>query len=210
MGNPDELSIRSRVGPATRVIAQQLTVVVAVTFLGGILTLFAQGFLPDAVRSFANSASGWTLITAVTVWALKPASLPAAAFGAVGFTLLVLGYTVAAGWQDLYYDPRFFGAVGLLAGPFVGVAASWLHHPGWRAALGGALLAGIGLGESTYGLLYLAGTTSPVYWTTIGALGLALLAHTVIRRAGRASIAMAACAGAAAIAGAFVLVYRTL
>ena len=191
-------------------IAAQLAVVVIVTFLLGVVTFFAQGFLPESVQSFANSASGWTIVTAVTVWAVRPRPVPAAIFGAVGFVLLTLGYTAAAAWQDLYYDPRFFSAIGLLVGPFVGLAAAWLHHPGWRAAVGGAFLAAIGIGEAVYGLLYVSGTTSPVYWAIVGVLGLSLLAFTAGWRSGRPSVAAAACAGAAAVATAFVLVYSTL
>ena len=190
--------------------ARQLAVVVAATFLAGVVTFYAQGFLPDHLQSFANSASGWTLITAGTVWALRPAPMTAAVLGAVGFVLLTLGYTMAASWQGLYYDPRFFSAVGLLVGPFVGLAATWLHRCGWPAAAGGALLAGIGIGESAYGLLYLSGTTSPVYWAIIGVLGLALIVHTAVRRSGRPAVAAAACAGCAVVATAFVLAYSAL
>lgn len=190
--------------------AGQLAVVVTVTFLAGVITFSAQGFLPGYLQSFANSASGWTLVTAGTVWVVRPAPKTAAVLGAVGFVLLTLGYTMAAAWQGLYYDPRFFSAVGLLVGPFVGLAATWLHRPGRLAAAGGALLAGIGIGESAYGLLYLSDTTSPVYWAIIGVLGLVLLVHTAARRSGRPALAAAACAGCAVIATAFVLVYSAL
>lgn len=194
---------------ARRVVAQ-LAVVVAVAFVGGGVTFFAQGFLPDVLASFANSASGWTLITAVIVWALRAQPVPAAVFGTMGFVLLVLGYTAAASSQWLYYDPRLFGVAGLLVGPFVGVGASWLHRRGWRAAVAGGFLAGIGFGESVYGLVQLAGTTSPVYWALIGALGVALLIHTAVRRAGRASIATAAWLVAAMVAATFYTVYSSL
>jgi hypothetical protein len=198
------------VTPAAARTAGQLAVVVAATFLAGVVTFSAQGFLPDSLQSFANSASGWTLVTAGLVWALRPAPVTAAVLGAVGFVLLTLGYTAAAAWQGLYYDPRFFSAVGLLVGPFVGLAATWLHRPGLPAAAGAALLAGIGIGESAYGLLYVSDTTSPVYWAIIGVLGLALLVHTAVRRSGRPALAVAACAGCAVIATAFVLVYSAL
>ncbi len=38
-------------------------IVAAASLLLGAATFFAQGSLPDALRSFANSASGWTLVT---------------------------------------------------------------------------------------------------------------------------------------------------
>jgi hypothetical protein len=203
----DEQSPRTSVAVRT---AGQLAVVVAATFLAGVLTFSAQGFLPESLQSFANSASGWTLVTAVVVWALRPASPTAAVLGAVGFVLLTLGYATAAAWQGLYYDPRFFAAVGLLVGPFVGLAATWLHRPGRPAAAGAALLAGIGIGESAYGLLHLSETTSPVYWAVIGVLGLALIVHTAVRRSGGPAVAATACAGCAVVATAFVLAYSAL
>lgn len=196
-------------GPRSSVrrLAAQLAVLVVVTFLGGVLTFFAQGLLPEGLASFANSASGWTLVTALAVWALRAAPVPAAVFGAVGFVLLVVGYAVAAGWQGLYYDPRFFGAIGLLVGPFVGLAASWLDARGWRAALGAGFLAGIGIGESAYGLVQVAATTSPVYWVLIGVVGVALLVRTAVRRA---SVGIAATGVAAAVAVMFFVVYSAL
>jgi len=42
-------------------------VVLVASFLLGGLTSYAQGFLPDAAAPFANSASGWTLLTALLV-----------------------------------------------------------------------------------------------------------------------------------------------
>lgn len=43
----------------------RIAVVAVVSFVCGVFTFFAQGFLPDAVSSFANSASGWTFVTAL-------------------------------------------------------------------------------------------------------------------------------------------------
>lgn len=193
-----------------RRVAAQVAVVVATTFLLGVLTFFAQGFLPGPLQSFANSASGWTLVTAVTVWALRPAPSIAAVLGAVGFVLLTVGYATAAASQGLYYDPRLFSVVGLVVGPFVGLAAAWLHRRGWPAAAGAALLGGIGIGESVYGLVYVSATTSPVYWVVVGVLGLVLLVHTAVRRSGGPAPAAAAVAGCAAVATAFVLAYSSL
>ncbi|MFC8800933.1 DUF6518 family protein [Streptomyces griseoincarnatus] len=160
----------------------RLGIVVVLSFLLGGLTSYAQGFLPDAFESFANSASGWTVLTALLVYWSRARTVPAAVLGAVSFVLLVLGYMVAAQVRGFVYDPLHFSVVGVVAGPFVGAAASWLRATGVRAALGTALLAGIGVGESVYGLTIIRETTSPVYWTVIGVAGLALVTVMLVRR----------------------------
>ncbi|MGW6266929.1 MULTISPECIES: DUF6518 family protein [Cellulosimicrobium] len=189
-------------------------VVLAASFLLGGLTSFAQGFLPDAAAPFANSASGWTLLTALLVaWAARDArtrTWHAAVLGAASFVLLTLGYTVAADLRGFFYDPTLFGVVGLVVGPFVGVAAAWLWRAGVRAALGTAVLAGIGLGESVYGLTTVVETTGATYWVVIGLASLVLLAAMLTRRLrGPVPVAVAA-GGTAVVATAFVLAYRAL
>jgi len=182
------------------------TAVVAVlSFLCGLSTFFSQGFLPDAVTSFANSASGWTLVTVLLLaWARVGTAL-AALLGAVSFVLLTLGYSAAAHLRDLFYDPTLFVVVGVLVGPFVGIATSWL-----RAATGTALLAGIGVGEAVYGLTVVADTTSPVYWALVGVVALALLVAMLIRRIRGVLWVLLAVVGTGVIAGAFVVVYSSL
>jgi hypothetical protein len=177
--------------------------------LGG-LTSFAQGFLPDAAAPFANSASGWTVLTASLVWWARARTWPAAALGAASFVLLVLGYTAAADLRGLHYDPTLFGVVGVVVGPFVGVAATWLRLTGLRAALGTALLAGVGLGEGVYGLTTVVETTGATYWVAVGIAALALLATMLARRVRGAVPVSVATAGTAVVATAFVLAYRAL
>jgi hypothetical protein len=112
--------------------------------------------------SFANSAGGWTLLTALLISGSRASTRLAAALGALSFLLLVLGYTVAAELEGLFYSPLLFGMVGMVAGAFIGLAATWLWAEGVRAALGTALLSGVFLGEAVYGLTLIAGSTSPV------------------------------------------------
>ncbi|MEV7962574.1 DUF6518 family protein [Oerskovia paurometabola] len=188
--------------------------VLAASFLLGGLTSFAQGFLPDAAAPFANSASGWTLLTALLVaWvagAPRARTWHAAVFGSASFVLLVVGYTVAADVRGFVYDPVLFGVVGLLVGPFVGVGAAWLRETGVRAVLGTALLAGIGLGESVYGLTTVVETTGAGYWVAIGLVSLVLLA-VMLGRALRGTLRVAlTAAGTAVVCAAFVLAYRAL
>ena len=160
----------------------QLVLVVLVAAVLGGTTSFAQGFLPDALRPFANSASGWTLLTALTVALCRARTVPSAVFGAGAFAALVLGYQVVSGLRGYPTDETLFLVVGIVVGPFIGVAASWLHRDQWRAAIGCAVLAGVALGEGAFGLLLLSEWTGWFYWTAIGLAGLGLLAHTLLRR----------------------------
>lgn len=190
--------------------AARLGIALVLSFLLGGLTSYAQGFLPDAFASFANSASGWTVLTAALVYWSRARTGPAAVLGAASFVLLVLGYMVASQVRGLVYDPLLFSVVGVVAGPFVGVTASWLRATGLRAAFGGALLAGIGVGEGVYGLTVVGDTTSPVYWTLIGVAGLALLAGLLVRRIRGALPVALAVGGTAVVAVAFHIAYTSL
>lgn len=189
----------------------RVAVVIVVSFLSGMLTFFAQSFLPDAVNSFANSASGWTFVTVlVLAWARLRTAF-AAVLGAASFVLLTLGYSTSAYLQDLAYDPTLFVVVGVLVGPFVGIATTWLRaESAWQAAAGAALLSGIGLGEGAYGLTMVADTTSPVYWSVVGAIALGLLVAMLIRRIQGVLMILLAVVGTGAIAGAFVVAYSAL
>ena len=205
-------SVAQAVPARSTILAQaaRLGTVVAAGFLLGGLTSYAQGFLPDAFASFANSASGWTVLTALLVYWSRARTLPAAVLGAVSFVLLVLGYMVAAQVRGFVYDPLLFSVVGVVVGPFVGVAASWLRASGVRAALGTALLAGIGIGEAAYGLTVIGDTTSPVYWTVIGVAGVILLGGMIVRRLRGALPVGLAAGGTVALAAAFYVAYSSL
>lgn len=213
-GTPSAVSLRDpRTGWARvdmRVVLRG-AVVIAMSFLLGMLTFFAQGLLPDALTSFANSASGWTLVTVLLLaWARLPTAF-AAVLGAASFALLTVGYSVAADLQGLYYDPTLFVLVGVVVGPFIGVATSWLRaDSAWRAATATALLAGIGVGEAYFGLTAVADTTSPVYWTLIGVIALGLLVGMLARRIRGFPAVLLAVVGTSAIAWAFVVAYSAL
>lgn len=182
-------------------------VVVLASLALGFLTFFAQGALPEWFASFANSASGWTILTVLLVlWSRQPWPI-AAPLGAASFVLLTVGYSVASSVQGLYYNPTMFALVGAVAGPFVGVAASWLSARGVRAALATSALAGVGLGEALYGLTVVGDTTSPVYWITIGVMALGLLAWMLAKRIRGALPIAVAVMGTAGVAAAFVAVY---
>ncbi|WP_258724657.1 DUF6518 family protein [Cellulomonas sp. NS3] len=186
----------------------RLTVVPLASAALGALTVVAQGALPDAAAPFANSASGWTVLTALLVLWSRARTRAAAVLGAASFVLLVLGYSAGAHLRGLFYDPTFFGTVGLVVGPVVGVAAAWLREHGLRAALGTAALAGIGAGEAVYGLTVVVGTTGAAYWVVLGVGALALLAGMLARRVRGAVPVLVATLGTAVVAGLFVVAYR--
>ena len=186
-------------------------VVAVSSFLFGAMTFFAQELLPDAVTSFANSASGWTLVTVLLLTGVQARPAVAALLGATSFVLLTLGYAAAAQSRNLFYDPTLFVVVGVVVGPFVGIATSWLRAvPSWRAATGTALLAGIGVGAAVYGLTAVAETISTVYWVLIGAVALALLVAMLIRRIRGVLWALLAVIGTCVTASAFVMAYGLL
>ncbi|GAA1123529.1 DUF6518 family protein [Nocardiopsis composta] len=209
MGETTLTDDRARSGRA-RILIRVGAVAGGSLLLGG-LTFFAQGFLPASVSSFANSASGWTVLTVLLIYPARLSTAASAVLGAVSFVLLVIGYAAAAESQGLFYSPVLFGAVGIVAGPFVGTAAAWLRSASrWRAAAGTALLAGIGIGEGGYGLTVIADTTSPVYWVAIAAAGLALLVGMLLRRIRGGLPLIIAVAGTAVLAAAFVGAYTAL
>lgn len=156
--------------------------VVAASFVLGGLTAWAQLHLPDAFASFANSCSGWALLTAVLVaWACPPLGW-GALLGVASFVLLVQGYAFASHLRGHAYDPTFWSVVGVLAGPFVGAAAAAVvgRHP-VRIALGAGALAGVLLADGIYGLTVIADTTSTVYWSLCLVGATVLLSLTALR-----------------------------
>ena len=156
-------------------------IVVGSLVVGG-LTSLAQGFLPDSLRSVANSPSGWTLLTVVMISVPRLRLLPAACLGAVSFVCLVLGYTYVSELRGLSYSPTLWGAIGLVAGPIVGWSASAAFDA--RPLLnvvGSSLIAGIATTDAVYGLTVIAGTTSPVYWWIAGVAGAMFLGLVALR-----------------------------
>ena len=186
-----------------------LLVAAASLLLGG-ATSFLQTVLPEAVAPFANSASGWTLLTAGAVALCRPRTALAAVLGAVSFVALVLGYQVVSGLRGFPTDETLFLIIGVVVGPFVGVAAAWVRHRDLRGALGCGVLAGIAMGEAAYGLLVVLATTGWSYWTAIGATGLVLLAVTVRRAPRRAAARLPPVGLTIAVAVAFFFSYTAI
>lgn len=114
-------------GPRFRVL-RQLLIVAGVSVLLGAATSFAQTVLPDALRPFSNSASGWTVLTAGVVAACRARAKSSALLGAASFAALVLGYQLMSTLRGSPTSETVFLVIGLIVGPFVGVAASWFSR----------------------------------------------------------------------------------
>ena len=199
----------SKRNSAVRFVLQLAAVVAASALLGG-ATSFAQTFLPDALRPFANSASGWTLLAALAVAACRARTAPSMVFGAASFVALVLGYQAVSTLRGFPTDETLFLIVGLIVGPFVGMASSWLHREGWRAVLGCSALSGIAVGEGIYGLVRVSDTTGWFYWTLILVVGFGLLAATSRHRIHNARSRGLAIVLVLAVSSAFFFAYSAV
>ncbi|MDZ5663608.1 DUF6518 family protein [Nocardioides sp. S-58] len=184
--------------------------VVGTSLLLGGLTSWAQGVLPDALAPFANSPSGWTLLTVLVVATARPSLGAGAALGVASFVSLVLGYTAASELRGLSYDPVLWGVVGVVAGPVVGAAAAAVvdRRP-VVAAVGAGVLAGVLVADGIYGLTVVGGSTSPVYWTLCLVAGCALVGTTAVRLRSPAAAA-GVVASAAAATGVLTVGYGVL
>lgn len=191
-------------------LQRQLLVVVGVSVLLGAATSFAQTFLPDALRPFSNSASGWTALTAGMVAACRARTKWSALLGVTSFAALVVGYQLMSTLRGFPTNEIVFLVVGLAVGPFVGVAASWLARAGVRAALGCAVLSGIALGEGVYGLVLVSGSTGWFSWTLISVAGLATLAMTAIRGRRRPRVPLLAIVSTGLVALVFFFGYTAI
>ena len=175
-------------GTIARGFLTGLAVLLLSIALGG-LTAWAQGHLPATFAPFANSCSGWAVLTAVLVARAKPSLGWGAVLGVVSFVSLVYGYSLAREITgDHYHHTLFWSAVGVLAGPFVGAAAAAIvgRNP-VRVAIGAGALAGVLLVDGIYGLTVIRHSTSQVYWT-LCLLAAALLAGVTAFRL-RAAVA---------------------
>lgn len=179
-----------------------VAVVVPGALLLGGLTSFAQTYLPSELTSFANSAGGWTMLCFLLVWLSRARPLLGAVLGLAAFLCLTEGYAAVSGWRGYFYAAPFstvWSLISVIAGPLIGVAASLCRYgsPLWRV-LAVTPLSAILLAEGVWGLLTVADTTSPVYWSLEIVLSVFFLAIAVWR-------ARLSLAGASLGAGVWVL-----
>lgn len=179
------VTVPARVSGWTRVgrAAASVAVVVAIALLAGALTSVGQQYLPDAVRSIANSSGSWTLITFAAVYLSRTHGLAAAVLGAIAFVLMNEAYGIVSTWRGYPYIggiTNIWNVIGVIIGPIVGIAASWLRTEAPRQrAFAAAAPSAVLIGEGIYGLTVVSETTSPVYWwleIVAGVLVVALIA----------------------------------
>jgi hypothetical protein len=187
----------------------RLALAVLLAVAGGALTSFGQSWLPDELRSLANSSGSWCAV------AFGVALLPRRPWGCVlaavlGLLGLLAGYeatSVARGFAVSTGTVAEWVLAAVLVGPFLGVgAAGVVARRPWPAALGTGVLAGVLVGEGVYGLTVVADSTSPVYWTLSLVAGALVPALALARWAPRRTL-VAAYGGAGVVAVLFRLVY---
>lgn len=170
----------------------------------GVLTAAAQGWLTQQLAPLANSAGAWTLVTAAAVCWSRVRPLPGAALGAASVLALNVGYAVLSATRGLSYPidlQNRWVLIGFVAGPLVGLGASWLRHRrDALAALGVAALAGVLVGEAWYGLTVLEHSPSALYWTISAVGGCAAITWGVLTRLDGVPARVLAVAGAAVVA----------
>lgn len=175
--------VPARASVARPLFAFALSVTAAL--LLGVLTAYAQGWLPDEFRSLANSAGAWALV-AFLLALLSPGASIAAASGAASLGALLLGYVVGSAAQHATSATSvvaFWGLAALVAGPLLGLSAHWVRSRAPAlSGLGVGVIAGVLIGEGVYGLTYIADTTYPPYWVVEAVVGVAFLVAFAIRR----------------------------
>ncbi|MCU1481466.1 MAG: hypothetical protein JWQ19_2252 [Subtercola sp.] len=182
----------------------------AALVIGG-LTSWGQYLLPEALRSFSNSAGAWTMFAFLLVWLGRSRPLYAAVLGIVVFEGLNEGYGIVSGWRGAFYSDPFaniWTILALLVGPVIGICASLTRHdlPA-RRVIWVTPLCVVLLGEGIYGLIALHTETSPVYWSLQIALSIGFFAAAAWR--GK-SLRMNALAAAVSLIGAaaFFFIYQ--
>lgn len=144
----------------------------------GVLTAYAQLWLPEEVGSLANSSGTWCLL-AVALALLARSQRAASAFGVLALGTLLIGYVSGAALRDIPSSRSliaFWGLAALVVGPFLGLAAHWIktEKPVYNA-VGAGGICGLLIGEGVYGLVEIADSTYPPYWWAEILVGVGLL-----------------------------------
>ena len=185
-------------------------VVCVAGFALGVLTVFAQAWLPHEMGSLANSSGSWALV-AFLLALLASNRSTAAVFGFLALITLLAGYVIGGEARDIASSSSliaFWGLAAVIVGPTLGLCAHSIKNDrGYLAAIGTGVMSGVLIGEGVYGLTYIADTTYPPYWWVEIAVGVALLSWVVVRRVRGAWPAVTALASSLVVAGAFVAIY---
>jgi hypothetical protein len=106
-------------------------VTVGVSVAAGVLTAYAQGWLPSQLGSLANSAGLWAFVAFGLALQLASGSRTAAIVGGAALLGLLLGYVIgedAKGATSGSSIVAFWGLAAWLAGPVLGIAAYWVKR----------------------------------------------------------------------------------
>lgn len=150
------------------VVVASLVVLGGALVIGGV-TSSAQGFLPDWLRSLANSAGGWSMFAFLLIWLSRARPILGAVLGVVAFEAMLEAYGLVSLWRGYFYAEPFhnqFTVPGVVAGLVIGAGAALVRNakPGWLRVVGVAPLCLVLELEGIYGLVVLRSSTSPVYW----------------------------------------------
>jgi hypothetical protein len=131
--------------------APRALTVAAAGFVLGILTSYAQGWLPSEMGSLANSSGPWALVPfglALLGRSWRSASL----FGALALATLLAGYVAGSdirGYATGHSLVLFWGAAAIVVGPLLGLGAHWVKTGRGVAAGGGVgAISGVLIGEA--------------------------------------------------------------
>jgi len=186
------------------------TVAVLAGLVLGALTSYAQGWLPGALASLANSSGSWCLVAFLLALAATR-RWAAALTGFLTLLMLLVGYVLAAAVRGFASSNSlliFWGLAALVAGPVLGLAAQEVRRGGTTAAACGvAVMSGVLVGEGAYGLIVIADTTDPVYWWVSIVAGVVLLGWVGARRLRAVGPILLAVAVTVVLAVLFVAVY---
>lgn len=152
---------------AARVAGRRAATAVVIGLLMGGTTAYGQGWIGDSLGSAVNSAGPWSVAAFVVARPLRT-WLGGAASAAVTLAMCEVGYVIANNIRDVPYATStvvFWLMAAALAGPPLGVAGVWSRHAApLRAAAGFGVICGVLIGEGSYGLARLTGTTNSGYW----------------------------------------------
>lgn len=190
--------------------AARLLLVVLIGTGIGAATSFGQTFLPDELRSLANSSGSWCAVAfSLAGLARRPAEGSAA--GALTLVALLVGYqatSVVRGFGFGLAPVLVWLTAAVTAGPALGAGRRWRGAVDVRRrAWGVGVLPGVLVGEGVTSLATVADTTYPPYW--IGSILLGVLLIGVLGRGELQSSRAWGLAGvvAMAVAFAFVIAY---
>jgi hypothetical protein len=185
--------VPSRSRPAAALLSTVIVALVAIT--AGALTPFGQQYLPEWLSSLANSSGSWTMIGLLAVYLSRARGVLAALLGIAALILLNETYAAVSTARGYPYAGGLASEwtfVAVVAGPIVGLAASWLRSQRpVLVALAVAAPSAVLVGEGIYGLVLLADTTSPVYWWLQIVGGVVFVAVRKLRRPGVVALAAA-------------------